>query len=76
VEVPELELELSMDRLGGIVTTVEGLIVKICKVCLQNLLTPSPSVNKVDCMTSENMSCQCLMSRPSPLLLFCPISFD
>ncbi|CAM0943544.1 unnamed protein product [Alopecurus aequalis] len=31
VEVPELELELSMGTLGGIVTTVEGLIVKICE---------------------------------------------
>ncbi|KAF7036838.1 hypothetical protein CFC21_047365 [Triticum aestivum] len=31
VKVPELELELSMGTLGGIVTTVEGLIVKICE---------------------------------------------
>jgi hypothetical protein len=64
-----------MDRLGGIVTTVEGLIVKICEVCLRHSFMLSPSVNKVDCMTRENMSCQCLMSRPSSLLLFCPISF-
>ncbi|XP_044335319.1 zinc finger protein zpr1 isoform X1 [Triticum aestivum] len=31
VSVPELELELSSGTLGGIVTTVEGLIVKICE---------------------------------------------
>ena len=31
MKVPELELELSMGTLGGIVTTVEGLIVKICE---------------------------------------------
>ncbi|XP_044976480.1 zinc finger protein ZPR1 homolog isoform X2 [Hordeum vulgare subsp. vulgare] len=31
LKVPELELELSMGTLGGIVTTVEGLIVKICE---------------------------------------------
>jgi hypothetical protein len=29
VKVPELELELSCGTLGGMVTTVEGLIVKI-----------------------------------------------
>uniref|UniRef100_A0A0E0LVU2 Zinc finger ZPR1-type domain-containing protein n=1 Tax=Oryza punctata TaxID=4537 RepID=A0A0E0LVU2_ORYPU len=31
VKVPELELELASGTLGGIVTTVEGLIVKICE---------------------------------------------
>lgn len=31
VNVPELELELSAGTLGGMVTTVEGLIVKICE---------------------------------------------
>ncbi|CAD6207824.1 unnamed protein product [Miscanthus lutarioriparius] len=31
VKVPELELELSCGTLGGMVTTVEGLIVKICE---------------------------------------------
>ncbi|KAM0874523.1 hypothetical protein ACQ4PT_037360 [Festuca glaucescens] len=31
VTVPELELELSAGTLGGMVTTVEGLIVKICE---------------------------------------------
>lgn len=31
VKIPELELELAGGTLGGIVTTVEGLIVKICE---------------------------------------------
>ncbi|KAJ1290582.1 hypothetical protein BS78_02G255000 [Paspalum vaginatum] len=31
VKVPELELELTSGTLGGMVTTVEGLIVKICE---------------------------------------------
>ncbi|KAL6636876.1 hypothetical protein ACP70R_024448 [Stipagrostis hirtigluma subsp. patula] len=31
VKVPELELELASGTLGGMVTTVEGLIVKICE---------------------------------------------
>ncbi|KAG8047503.1 hypothetical protein GUJ93_ZPchr0008g12870, partial [Zizania palustris] len=31
VKVPELELELTSGTLGGIVTTVEGLVVKICE---------------------------------------------
>ncbi|KAJ3669826.1 hypothetical protein LUZ60_010150 [Juncus effusus] len=31
VEVPELDLELSSGTLGGMVTTVEGLITKICE---------------------------------------------
>lgn len=31
VQVPELDLELSSGTLGGMVTTVEGLIVKICE---------------------------------------------
>jgi zinc finger protein len=31
VKVPELELELASGTLGGMVTTVEGLITKICE---------------------------------------------
>jgi zinc finger protein len=31
VKIPEVELELSSGTLGGMVTTVEGLITKICE---------------------------------------------
>ena len=31
VRIPELELELASGTLGGVVTTVEGLITKICE---------------------------------------------
>lgn len=31
VRVPELDLELASGTLGGVVTTVEGLITKICE---------------------------------------------
>ena len=31
VEIPELELELSAGTLGGLVTTVEGLLTNICE---------------------------------------------
>lgn len=31
MRVPELELELTSGTLGGVVTTVEGLISKICE---------------------------------------------
>ena len=40
MEVPELELELSMGTLGGVVTTVEGLIVKICEGKFATLIYP------------------------------------
>ena len=38
MNVPELELELSAGTLGGIVTTVEGLIVKICEGMFSTLI--------------------------------------
>lgn len=31
VKIPELELELASGTLGGVVTTIEGLITKICE---------------------------------------------
>jgi hypothetical protein len=40
VEVPELELELTSGTLGGMVTTVEGLIVKICEGRFASLFSP------------------------------------
>lgn len=40
VKVPELELELSCGTLGGMVTTVEGLIVKICEGRSASLYSP------------------------------------
>lgn len=40
VKVPELELELSCGTLGGMVTIVEGLIVKICEGRSASLYSP------------------------------------
>jgi C4-type Zn-finger protein len=56
VYVPELELELSAGTLGGMVTTVEGLIVKICEGMFSTLThAASVDVTKVDCNSHANL---------------------
>ena len=49
VKVPELELELSCGTLGGMVTTVEGLIVKICEGRSASLYSPPCLKGRTQC---------------------------
>ena len=55
VKVPELELELAGGTLGGIVTTVEGLIVKICEGRFASFYSP------IHPLLVTKMVCTCLL---------------
>lgn len=57
MNVPELELELSAGTLGGIVTTVEGLIVKICEGMFSTLI--SVYGTKIDWNSHANLNQRC-----------------
>ena len=55
MKIPELELELAGGTLGGIVTTVEGLIVKICEGRFASFYSP------IHPLLVTKMVCTCLL---------------